>query len=74
MEIPKTRYARSADGAFIAYQVLGGGEELDLLWISPWLGARGHVGVPAGRPLLSRDGIVRTLDHARSTRHRAFIT
>jgi class 3 adenylate cyclase len=37
MEIPKTRYARSADGTFIAYQVLGGGGgELDLLWISPW--------------------------------------
>jgi class 3 adenylate cyclase len=36
MDIPKTRYARSADGAFIAYQTFGDGP-IDLLWISPWL-------------------------------------
>jgi class 3 adenylate cyclase/pimeloyl-ACP methyl ester carboxylesterase len=36
MEIPKTRYARSADGAFIAYQTFGEGP-IDLLWIAPWL-------------------------------------
>ncbi len=35
MEIPETRYARSADGAYIAYQVFGQGD-VDLLWISPW--------------------------------------
>ena len=35
MDIPETRYARSHDGAFIAYQVFGQGD-LDLLWISPW--------------------------------------
>lgn len=35
METPKTRYARSADGTFIAYQVFGDGP-VDLLWISPW--------------------------------------
>jgi len=35
VEIPKTRYARSADGTFIAYQVFGDGP-VDLLWISPW--------------------------------------
>jgi class 3 adenylate cyclase len=35
VDIPKTRYARSADGTYIAYQVFGGGE-VDLLWISPW--------------------------------------
>ncbi len=35
MEIPETRYARSADGTFIAYQVFGDGP-VDLLWISPW--------------------------------------
>jgi class 3 adenylate cyclase len=35
VEIPKTRYARSADGAYIAYQVFGQGD-VDLLWISPW--------------------------------------
>ena len=35
METPETRYARSADGTFIAYQVFGDGP-VDLLWISPW--------------------------------------
>jgi class 3 adenylate cyclase/pimeloyl-ACP methyl ester carboxylesterase len=35
VEIPKTRYVRSADGTFIAYQVFGDGP-VDLLWISPW--------------------------------------
>ena len=35
MSVPETRYARSHDGAFIAYQVFGDGD-LDLLWISPW--------------------------------------
>jgi class 3 adenylate cyclase len=35
MEIPRTRYARSADGTFIAFQVFGNGP-VDLLWISPW--------------------------------------
>jgi hypothetical protein len=34
MNIPETRYARSQDGAFIAYQVFGQGD-VDLLWISP---------------------------------------
>lgn len=34
-EIPQTRYARSHDGAYIAYQVFGHGDH-DLLWISPW--------------------------------------
>ena len=36
MEVPKTRYARSADGAYIAYQVFGEGP-LDLFYTSPWL-------------------------------------
>lgn len=35
VDIPETRYARSADGTYIAYQVFGGGD-VDLLWISPW--------------------------------------
>ena len=35
MDIPETRYARSADGAFIAYQVFGQGD-LDLVWIHPF--------------------------------------
>lgn len=35
MEIPKTRYARSADGTYIAYQVFGDGP--DLLLASPWI-------------------------------------
>ena len=35
MNIPETRYARSNDGAYIAYQVFGEGE-VDLLWISPF--------------------------------------
>jgi pimeloyl-ACP methyl ester carboxylesterase len=35
VELPKTRYARSADGAYIAFQVFGEGP-VDLLWISPW--------------------------------------
>ncbi len=35
MNLPQTRYARSHDGAYIAYQVFGQGE-VDLLWISPW--------------------------------------
>ena len=36
MEIPKTRYARSADGTYIAYQVFGDGPDLLLApaWIS----------------------------------------
>jgi class 3 adenylate cyclase len=36
VDVPKTRYAKSSDGAHIAYQVFGGGD-LDLLWIHPWL-------------------------------------
>jgi class 3 adenylate cyclase len=35
VDIPETRYARSADGTYIAYQVFGSGD-VDLLWISPW--------------------------------------
>ena len=35
MKVPETRYARSQDGAYIAYQVFGEGD-VDLLWISPW--------------------------------------
>jgi class 3 adenylate cyclase len=35
MEVPKTRYACSSDGAHIAYQVWGAGP-FDLLWLSPW--------------------------------------
>jgi class 3 adenylate cyclase len=35
MDIPKTRYAISQDGAHIAYQVFGAGD-VDLLWIHPW--------------------------------------
>ena len=35
MKVPPTRYARSHDGAYIAYQVYGQGD-VDLLWISPW--------------------------------------
>jgi class 3 adenylate cyclase len=35
VEIPKTRYARSADGTYIAYQVFGDGP--DLLLASPWI-------------------------------------
>jgi len=35
MKVPETRYARSHDGAYIAYQAFGEGD-VDLLWISPW--------------------------------------
>jgi pimeloyl-ACP methyl ester carboxylesterase len=35
VEIPKTRYARSADGTYIAYQVFGDGPDLLLAW--PWI-------------------------------------
>jgi class 3 adenylate cyclase len=35
VEIPKTRYARSADGTYIAYQVFGDGP--DLLLARPWI-------------------------------------
>jgi pimeloyl-ACP methyl ester carboxylesterase len=35
VEIPKTRYARSQDGTFLAYQVFGQGP--DLLLTHPWL-------------------------------------
>ena len=35
VEIPKTRYARSADGTFIAYQVFGSGPDLLVAW--PWI-------------------------------------
>jgi len=35
MDTPTTRYAKSSDGAYIAYQVFGAGS-VDLLWISPW--------------------------------------
>jgi pimeloyl-ACP methyl ester carboxylesterase len=35
VETPKTRYARSADGTYIAYQVFGNGPDLLLAW--PWL-------------------------------------
>ena len=36
VNVPVTRYAKSQDGAHIAYQVFGAGD-VDLLWISPWL-------------------------------------
>jgi hypothetical protein len=32
VEIPETRYAKTADGVHIAYQVLGDGP-VDLMWI-----------------------------------------
>jgi class 3 adenylate cyclase len=35
VETPKTRYARSADGTYIAYQVFGDGPDLLLAW--PWI-------------------------------------
>ena len=35
MEIPRTRYAQSADGTYIAYQVFGDGPDLLLAW--PWI-------------------------------------
>jgi class 3 adenylate cyclase len=35
VEIPKTRYARSADGTYVAYQVFGDGP--DLLLARPWI-------------------------------------
>jgi|tagenome__1003787_1003787.scaffolds.fasta_scaffold20913555_2 class 3 adenylate cyclase len=35
MEVPKTRYAQSADGTYIAYQVFGDGP--DLLLARPWI-------------------------------------
>ena len=35
MEAPKTRYARSADGTYIAFQVFGNGP--DLLVTSAWI-------------------------------------
>ena len=35
METPKTRYARSVDGTYIAYQVCGDGP--DLLLASAWM-------------------------------------
>jgi pimeloyl-ACP methyl ester carboxylesterase len=35
VEIPKTRYARSADGTYIAYHSFGEGP--DLLLVSPWI-------------------------------------
>ncbi len=38
MEIPKTRYARSADGTFIAYVVFGEGPDLLVAW--PWISHR----------------------------------
>ena len=35
MEVPKTRYAQSADGTYIAYQVFGDGPDLLVAW--PWI-------------------------------------
>jgi class 3 adenylate cyclase len=35
VETPKTKYARSTDGTFIAYQVFGDGPDLLLAW--PWI-------------------------------------
>lgn len=35
MRVPQTRYARSADGTYIAFQVFGEGD-IDLLWMHPW--------------------------------------
>ena len=37
MEVRDTRYARAADGAYIAYQVTGGGP-VDLAWQFDWFG------------------------------------
>jgi class 3 adenylate cyclase len=50
VETPKTRYARSADGAHIAYQVFGQGD-VDLLWIHPWFT---HVEVMWELPSIAR--------------------
>ena len=35
VDSPKTRYAQSADGTYIAYQVFGRGPDLLLAW--PWI-------------------------------------
>ncbi|MEA2580223.1 MAG: hypothetical protein QOE83_1115 [Actinomycetota bacterium] len=35
VELPRTRYAQSADGTYIAYQVFGDGPDLLLAW--PWI-------------------------------------
>jgi class 3 adenylate cyclase len=50
MNIPPTRYARSQDGAYIAYQVFGQGD-VDLLWISPWFS---HLDLLWGYPPVAR--------------------
>ena len=34
-DAPKTRYARSADGTYIAYMVFGSGPDLLVTW--PWI-------------------------------------
>jgi class 3 adenylate cyclase len=48
--MPRTRYAKSEDGAYIAYQVFGAGD-VDLLWISPWFS---HLEVMWEHPPLAR--------------------
>jgi len=50
VDAPKTRYARSQDGAYIAYQVFGEGA-VDLLWISPWFS---HLEVMWEHPPIAR--------------------
>ena len=37
MELPETRYAKTADGVYIAYQTLGTGP-IDIAWQFEWLG------------------------------------
>ena len=36
MEMPETRYAKTADGVHIAYQVVGNGP-IDLVYVSGWI-------------------------------------
>ena len=48
--IPKTRYARAADGVSIAYQVLGDGPR-DLVWVPGWIS---HVEAAWEEPTLAR--------------------
>ena len=70
MERPEVRFARAADGAYLAYQVLGEGPTV-LFWqedsVRP---GRRAVGLAAGARVARGAGGVRARDHLRPTRHR----
>ena len=69
MDIPETRYAKTADGVHIAYQTVGDGP-VDIVFVMGWTT---HIELMWKEPtlarFLSRLAVVLTLDPLRQARH-----